>query len=134
MAHRAFQRVDCEIWRILWRWAKRRHPEKSRGWIATRYWRSTKRRRWVFAADTGDRDESGKSHWLFLVNAGDTKIVRHRKIFKEANPFDPLKHGYFEERALIKRYGAELMEQFGSLFRKTDSKSVAKTGSASAEL
>ena len=132
MACRSFQKVDSEIWRILWRWARRRHPTKSRTWIAARYWRSTQRRRWMFAADTGERTEAGKPVWAFLALASDVRIQRHRKIQKQANPFDPHWRGYFEERALLKRYGPELLERFGFLFRKSAPQSVVKTGPASA--
>jgi RNA-directed DNA polymerase len=29
-----FQKLDSRIWGMLWHWAKRRHPEKSKHWIA----------------------------------------------------------------------------------------------------
>lgn len=32
-AKATFGRVDNEVWQALWRWAKRRHPEKSVPWI-----------------------------------------------------------------------------------------------------
>jgi len=32
VARETFERVDSEIWRSLWRWAKRRHPEKRTVW------------------------------------------------------------------------------------------------------
>ena len=31
-AKRTFNRVDHEVFQALWRWAKRRHPEKSATW------------------------------------------------------------------------------------------------------
>ncbi|MGK0476831.1 MAG: RNA-directed DNA polymerase, partial [Oleispira sp.] len=33
----AFNFVDNQIWRLLWRWAKRRHPNKNAAWIKRRY-------------------------------------------------------------------------------------------------
>lgn len=45
-----FARVDHEIWRVLWQWAVRRHPQKSSVWIKQRYFHSVGTRNWVFAA------------------------------------------------------------------------------------
>ena len=33
----AFSRVDFEIWRKLWRWSRRRHPNKAAHWVKARY-------------------------------------------------------------------------------------------------
>ena len=40
VAWQTFKRVEWALWQTLWRWAKRRHPGKSLGWIASRYWHS----------------------------------------------------------------------------------------------
>ena len=46
-----FSRVDHAIFQALWRWAKRRHPKKSRRWIKDRSTsRSRRGRHWVFTA------------------------------------------------------------------------------------
>jgi RNA-directed DNA polymerase len=100
----AFGRVDFEVWRRLWLWARRRHPNKSCPWIASRYWHRLNGRK-VFAADTGKRTPEGKPIWLPLVHASETKIRRHRKIRADANPFDPNWQNYFAERAFDKRFG-----------------------------
>lgn len=128
MASRTFAKVDAAIWHALWRWAKRRHPNKSSAWVAAKYWRTLGRRSWVFAADTGERTSKGQPVWVTLARASAVRILRHRKIKKEANPFDPRWRGYFEERALLKRYGAELLERFGWLLRPAQP--VVKPGSA----
>lgn len=54
-----FARVDHEIWRVLWQWAVRRHPQKSSVWIKQRYFHSVGTRNWVFAAATGERFLTG---------------------------------------------------------------------------
>jgi len=33
VAKETFNRMDHEIWRALWQWARRRHPKKSRDWV-----------------------------------------------------------------------------------------------------
>ena len=82
-AAKAYSKVDSEIWKALWRWAKRRHPTKSRRWIKTRYWPPYKGRFWDFSCRTKD----GKRAVLFRADS--THIERHFKIREGANPFDP---------------------------------------------
>jgi hypothetical protein len=47
----------------------------------------------------------GNPVWLRLAYAGETKIRRHVKIRREANPFDPQWQDYFAERAFQKKFG-----------------------------
>jgi len=98
VAKDVFQRVDREIWRSLWQWAKRRHPKKSRSWIKDKYFRSVGSRSWVFAAEAGEILPTGKPKLMKLIYAGETPIRRHVKVRAEANPFDPSWESYFEER------------------------------------
>jgi RNA-directed DNA polymerase len=77
-----FKTLDARIWNMLWHWAKRRHPKKSKHWIADKYWHSSGRRKWVFS-------EGNKR--LNLLS--DTKIVRHAKLKLDANPY--LDRDYF---------------------------------------
>jgi RNA-directed DNA polymerase len=100
-----FDRVDHEIWRRLWQWARRRHPHKSRDWVKRRYFLSARKRAWDFAYQTGERTSEGKPIWRRLVYASDTKIRRHVKIRQTANPFDPQWKAYFTERAFFKKFG-----------------------------
>jgi RNA-directed DNA polymerase len=97
-----FARVDCEIWRALWRWALRRHQKKRRKWIRNRYFHSVGTRHWVFAAETEKRLPDGRCVLKSLRRASDIPIKRHCKIKGEANPFDPQWEGYFEERIRLK--------------------------------
>jgi len=105
-----FAKVDHVLWQRLWRWAKRRHPHKSTTWRARRYWHQLGRRSWVFAADTGDRTLEGQPVWLRLINPAATKIQRHLKIKRDANPFDPQWRRYLEERAFFKKFGIRRFE------------------------
>ncbi|MBC6423297.1 MAG: hypothetical protein GDA43_19590 [Hormoscilla sp. SP5CHS1] len=38
MNKETFSSIDSYLWCILWNWAKRRHPNKSKHWIAENYW------------------------------------------------------------------------------------------------
>ena len=100
-----FGRVDHEIWRRLWRWARRRHPNKAAAWVKKRYFPALDGRNWVFAADTGEQTADGRPILQRLAQASDTKIRRHIKIRKDANPFDPAWRPYFVERAFRKKFG-----------------------------
>ena len=53
----------------------------------------------------GKQTPDGKPVWLRLVYADETKIRRHVKIRKNANPFDPQWQDYFAERAFQKKFG-----------------------------
>lgn len=92
----AFSRADWEIYRALWRWAKRRHPNKGARWIKQRYWRVIRSRDWVFATGSSKKDKPEQKH-LTLMIAAQTKIVRHTKIKKEACLYDPKWEQYFEK-------------------------------------
>ena len=85
-AKRSFGTIDHRIWEMLWKWSKRRHPNKSKGWIVRKYWKTHKGRKWTFMSDT---------NILFLMM--DMPIVRKGQMALDKNPFlDP---GYFEHRA-----------------------------------
>jgi RNA-directed DNA polymerase len=43
-----FQRLDHLIFRLLWQWARRRHPKKNRHWLASRYFTTVGGDHWVF--------------------------------------------------------------------------------------
>lgn len=104
-AKETFKRVDHEIWRALWQWAKRRHPKKSRAWAKNRYFPALGTRAWVFAARTRQRTPEGLPIWKRLVTASDTPIRRHIKLRKDANPFDPQWKPYFTGRAFYQKFG-----------------------------
>jgi len=99
-----FDRVDHEIWRALWQWARRRHPKKSRDWVKKHCFPALRNRAWTFATTTDQRTADGKPVWLRLMYAGETKIQRHIKVLQDANPFDPHWRPYFAERAFQKKF------------------------------
>lgn len=96
---RTFQRIDDQIFRKLWQWAKRRHPKKGKRWIANKYFHFYKSRRWRFLVES---EKNGKKDIFPLKLAFETKILRHKKIKSEANPFDVEWKDYFDERMTYK--------------------------------
>lgn len=96
VAKARFSWLDHQIWKLLWRWASRRHPMKPAGWIKHRYFRTLGCRDWIFATD---ERVAGHTRYLALFTAMSIPIVRHVKIRDGANPFDPDWDPYFVQRA-----------------------------------
>ncbi len=91
-----FSYISSRIWRYLWRWAKRRHPNKSKRWVRKRYFKTTKGNQWVFACTTSDR--RGKDKELALYQIAYTPIERHIKVKGDASPDDPSLKEYWNKR------------------------------------
>ena len=88
-----FAYVDHRIWKMLWQWALRRHPMKSKGWLKQRYFKRSKGVDWtLFAYDENSR-------LLTLMRASQVSIQRHIIIRGAANPYDVNDELYFEGRA-----------------------------------
>ena len=87
----AFKEIDKTVFESLWKWARKRHNSnnKSKDWIKEKYWYREKQRDWIF----GKPDRR-------LKFASDKKIVRHRLIKFEANPYLPEWEKYYFDREL----------------------------------
>jgi RNA-directed DNA polymerase len=90
-----FSKLDHQVWKLLWQWAKRRRRGKGRKWIKQRYWRVQGSRTWTFATDV---IIDGKPRTISLVYATDTPIRRHVKVQAEVNPYSPQWESYLVER------------------------------------
>ena len=77
---------------MLWRWAKRRHRNKSAHWIRAKYFGQD----WAFTGRM--RDKNGGRRRIRLFKASKLSIVRHAKVRAAANPYDPQWERYFEKR------------------------------------
>ena len=84
-ASQAFSHIDYILYGQLWRWAKRRHPKKNHGWIASNYWHCKENHNWVFSCE--DRA---------LIRVDHIPIIRHPKIRMDANPYFDTQ--YFKDR------------------------------------
>jgi RNA-directed DNA polymerase len=94
-AKRTFKRLDHYVFWQLWRWAKRRHPDKSATWKQRKYF-SAAAQRGLFSVRL--TKEQGQSQVLALYQAASTRIQRHIKVRGAANPYDPHYTRYFELR------------------------------------
>src|SRR5659263_673433 len=99
-----FHKMDYRIWNMLWHWAKRRHPRKSKHWIARKYWHTVGKRNWVFS------DENKKLRFL-----SDTKIIRHSRLKLDMNPY--IDNEYFVLRKL-KQKAKKLTEMADKVWDK----------------
>jgi RNA-directed DNA polymerase len=92
-----FDQIDTALFHSLWHWAKRRHHNKNLGWIANKYFGHLGNRNWhFFGAARLAKGEPLTKKWLFL--AARTPIIRHIKIQKTMNPYDPKDAKYFATR------------------------------------
>lgn len=95
VSKKVFNDVDHALFRLLWQWAKRRHGDKNRWWLAEKYFRTIGGDRWVFHGEWNGRD------WT-ICRARTIRIERHIKVKGEANPYDPKWEPYFEQRLNVK--------------------------------
>jgi len=91
-----FNYVDHCIFKSIWKWSVRRHPEKSKKWVKDKYYRHTGHRDWMFS--TKIKDKKSQTFDLDLVEASKTPIKRHIKIKAAATPYDPAYQEYLEKR------------------------------------
>ncbi|MEI5998900.1 group II intron reverse transcriptase/maturase [Paraburkholderia bengalensis] len=93
-AKQTYSRMEHLIFRKLWRWSKRRHPQKSAVWVKQKYFHSIGARHWVFAVRTEREDGSWGLNELYQLSG--MAIKRHTRIKGEFNPFDPKWEQYGE--------------------------------------
>jgi len=89
VSKQVFDFVSYEIWKMLWKWCLRRHPNKGKRWVATKYFGVDPH--WVFQAKLGDVT-------LYLYDVSSTRIERHVKVKGDASPDDPALKDYWKAR------------------------------------
>ena len=88
-AQETFSLIDHRLFQLLWKWAKRRHPEKGRKWVKDRYWHSKGTRQAASAQIKTVVDN-------VVFPALDMILVIAFFIKTGAAYFDYRKHGQFE--------------------------------------
>lgn len=86
VAKKAFSKLDQLIFWRLWRWAKRRHPNKSTLWIRKQYFKSIGGQNWVFALT--HKQQLGEIKHRRLYELASTPIVRHKRLPGDYHPYD----------------------------------------------
>ncbi|NEO74210.1 group II intron maturase-specific domain-containing protein [Moorena sp. SIO3H5] len=77
VAKEIFDELDNLIWKRSWRWATRRHPQKSKSWVKNKYF-----------APEGTRNWELHDGPVKLARHADTAIERHSKVKGDKSPFD----------------------------------------------
>lgn len=98
---KTFTYVDHHVWKALWQWARKRHPNKGKKWIAEKYFMPPQGKRWTFYTTVENR--KGRKSLLRIVLLSDIPIERHIKVRGTASPDDPELREYWHKRQT--RYG-----------------------------
>jgi RNA-directed DNA polymerase len=106
----AFNCVDSAIFYSLWRWARRKHRNKSAAWVKAKYFPPHLSRKWWFCGNSAGGGGRPTKMWLYLANR--TPIRRHTKVKSEANPYDPTWDAYFEQRGVRGLLGSVQVQQW----------------------
>jgi RNA-directed DNA polymerase len=95
-----FQYVDHVIFQMLWRWAVRRHRNKSRRWIKDKYYTHVPGplggNNWQFFGAVQSLNRPDRT--VMLRRACQTRIRRHTKIREQVNPYHPRWQKYLTAR------------------------------------
>jgi len=86
-----FYYASTQVWRMIWKWCLRRHPNKGKQWVRDKYFGFHENARWKFQARSGNRT-------LHLFDIGSVKIERHIKVKGAASPDDPTLQAYWKNR------------------------------------
>ena len=97
---RTFSYVDCQTFKAIWRWARRRHPNKGAKWVKKKYFTTVGKRHWVFYGKV--KRQNDRNELVHLLSISDIPIRRLIKIRGAANPFDPQWEAYFDARTKSK--------------------------------
>jgi RNA-directed DNA polymerase len=76
-SHTVFHKLGTVLFAILYAWAKRRHPKKSKGWIVRKYWGVTGG--WCFRTPDGQKR---------LRRHGETHYQSYVKVAGARSPYD----------------------------------------------
>ncbi len=111
-----FQMFDNRLWEMLWRWAKRRHPNRGKRWIFKKYFEEGRYGATLYAEV---RDNGGKKSRIYLYKMPKTPITRHIKVKGKTSPDDPTLTKYWEERQM--RRGKTYLAKGSKLYRIAES-------------
>ncbi len=99
-----FTKIDYRVWWYLWRWAKRRHPNKGKNWVKEKYFRTKttykkgkkKVKNWIFFYK--NTDKRGRRETRDLLEIKSVPIIRHIKVKGTNSLDDPELVKYWQNR------------------------------------
>ncbi len=92
-----FDFVKHQLWREIWKWCRRRHPNKSYAWIKSKYFTRFDGRDWRFYSIA--TIDGGTKIRDFLTDVSELPIQRHIKVRGDASPDNPTQRPYWEKRS-----------------------------------
>jgi len=95
VAAEAFSRIDTYVFEQLWRMVRRRHQNKSKGWLFHKYWTASGRKH-IFAVKAKTKKNLKKVYQVVKIST--IGIRRFVKIKAAANPYLPEFAKYFWQR------------------------------------
>lgn len=78
-----FSKLDHLVWKKLFSWGKRRHPNKGKKWVVRKYWRTIGNRNWVFATDRKEQNP-----YTLLIHSSFPAGLRWIKVQGNRSPYD----------------------------------------------
>lgn len=87
-----FSILDSLIWNASWKWTRKRHSNKSKGWIINRYF-NFPNLKWRLSCT--QNTANGSTKVLSLRRIWDTTLTKYIKIKADANPYDLMYKHYF---------------------------------------
>ena len=82
VSSKVFSRLEHLTFWKLWKWGVKRHPNKGKKWVKTKYFRTIRGDKWTFATP---REGSNP---MVLMKHSQTAIVRHVKVKGDKSPYD----------------------------------------------
>lgn len=102
-AKETFNYVQHRLWWMVWRWARRRHPNKSAKWVKQHYFKQSGHRQLVFGNEA-----------VTLRNPVSMAILRYAKVKERASPYNPALRAYWQ-----KRHQRQVDQQTNSRLKQT---------------
>ena len=92
-----FSYITHRVTIYLWKWCRRRHPNKGKRWIYDKYFRTINGVKWQFSCEIKSR--RGNNIPFTLFDLAKHPIIRHIKVRGMASPFDAELKDYWEDRS-----------------------------------
>ncbi len=96
VSKQALSYVSHQIWKMLWKWCLRRHPNKGKRWVAKKYFGHQGTGHWKFQANDGKKT-------IYLFDVSSVKIERHIMVKGAASPDDPALRDYWQARVTMRK-------------------------------
>ena len=113
-----FQSADHRLWDMLWRWALRRHPNKSKKWVKAHYFTRKGSQDWVFRGERSTGEE------VTFCSHSEIAVKRFVKVRGKSSPMNPDEAMYWQARkqkrmvdASYSKRRTRLLEQQGQRCR-----------------